>query len=61
MTSVFCVKQIQTCCLNIVNEFSLYTRHQLMVALVERKTNLSFARNWCNVALIDELESDIKK
>ena len=32
-----------------------------MMALTERKIKLSFARNWCNVSLIEELKSEIKK
>ena len=42
-----------------MGRFEKYTKHELILALADRETRLSFARNWCNVILIEQLEEEI--
>ena len=44
-----------------MNRFEKYTKHELMLALTDRETRLSFARNWCNMILIEQLEEEISE
>ena len=44
-----------------MNRFEKYTKHELMMALADRETRLSFARNWCNMILIEQLEEEINE
>ena len=44
-----------------MNRYAKYTKHELNMAIEDRETRLSFALQWCNVLLIEQLEEEIQE
>lgn len=44
-----------------MERYEKYTKEELIFALADRETRLSFALKWCNVLLIEQLEGEIQE